>query len=104
TNFADDLTGDASNNYLLGLFGNDTLRGGDGDDLLEGGAGADALLGGTGFDYAVYSAADAAVTVVLAGGVQLGDAKGDTFSSIEGVLGSAFGDVITGDTASNVLQ
>ncbi len=104
TNFADDLTGDASSNYLLGLFGDDTLRGGDGDDLLEGGVGADALLGGAGFDYAVYSAADTAVTVVLSGGTQLGDAKGDTFSSIEGVLGSAFGDVIIGDAASNVLQ
>lgn len=104
TAYNDTLSGDGGGNYLLGLTGDDTLNGGDGDDLLEGGAGSDALRGGAGYDYATYSGAASAVTVSLVGGPEAGDGLGDTFDSIEGVLGSAFGDRITGDATSNTLQ
>jgi Ca2+-binding RTX toxin-like protein len=48
--FADDFTGDDSNNNLFGNAGNDTLRGGGGADSLDGGDGNDILQGGDGAD------------------------------------------------------
>ncbi|MGO1078164.1 hypothetical protein [Inquilinus sp. CA228] len=93
--FADKLTGDAGANELWGQ---------DGDDILVGGAGADALKGGNGIDTVSYVASAAGVTVNLAtGAVSGGDAQGDTFNSIEQVLGSNQGDRLTGDTGANTL-
>ncbi|MFN4201853.1 MAG: calcium-binding protein [Tabrizicola sp.] len=53
--FADNLSGDASNNRIRGGAGNDTLSGRSGDDWLDGGAGDDWLFGGTGADTFVFS-------------------------------------------------
>ncbi|MDR6290294.1 MULTISPECIES: hypothetical protein [Inquilinus] len=92
---ADTLTGDANANALVG---------GAGDDVLAGGGGADALKGGAGIDTANYAGSAAGVTVNLAtGATSGGDAQGDTFSSIEQVLGSALGDALTGDANANTL-
>ncbi len=104
THFNDTITGNGMANRLLGLSGADTLNGGDGDDLLEGGAAADILNGGAGYDYATYLEAPSGVNVSLVGGPEAGDASGDQFVSIEGVLGSAFDDRITGDSTSNTIQ
>jgi Ca2+-binding RTX toxin-like protein len=104
SNFADSITGDAAANYLLGLVGDDSLDGGDGDDILEGGVGSDTLRGGAGFDFANYGGATGGVTASLTGAAGLGEALGDIFDSIEGLLGSGFGDILTGDGASNVIQ
>ena len=87
-NHFDTLIGDDADNVLWGYGGN---------DKLEGGAGADRLNGGSGYDYAVYTDSDAAVTVNLATGVVSGGhAQGDTYVSIEGVMGSAHDDTLTG--------
>ena len=103
--FADFLEGDNNNNTLFGLAGNDTLEGEGGDDVLEGGAGADALRGGSGTDIASYSGAKAGVSASLDGSeILFGDAQGDSYQSIEGLLGSSFGDVLAGDDNFNVLQ
>ena len=104
SNFADTITGDGNANYLLGLAGNDVIEGGAGDDLLEGGAGADTIRGGAGFDFAVYGGSAVGVSVSLVGGPEAGDAAGDTFDSIEGVIGSAFADTIVGDANANTVQ
>lgn len=89
----DSLSGADGNDTLQGHSGNDWLYGGTGVDRLEGGPGADRLYGGSSFDYASYSYATAGVTVSLADPRRnLGDARGDSFSSIEGLLGSAHGD------------
>lgn len=103
--FSDTLEGDNAANTLFGIGGSDTLRGMGGDDLLEGGAGADAMDGGTGFDYAVYTRSTVGVVATL--GVAFtatGDAVGDTYSNIEGLIGSDYGDVLGGDGAANRLQ
>ncbi|MEK1933713.1 MAG: calcium-binding protein, partial [Pararhizobium sp.] len=101
---ADTVNGTRNNDVLLGLAGNDVLNGKDGDDGLVGGAGADKLIGGSGNDLAVYVFATAGVLADLAdASVNLGDAKGDTFSSIEGIIGSDYADFLYGDTAANVL-
>jgi Ca2+-binding RTX toxin-like protein len=111
--FSDTLTGDASPNVLFGIGGNDSLFGGGGadvmdgglgDDSLTGGLGGDQLTGGAGFDYARYDAAGSAVAVYLADAASnTGEAAGDSFSGIEGLVGSAFGDTLIGDAAANVL-
>ena len=92
--FADSITGDASNNTLFGL---------DGNDQMEGGLGADQLIGGDGRDFAVYRNAADGVIVNLAGMGSGGEATGDSYTSIEGVVGSAFADSITGDAGDNIL-
>jgi serralysin len=120
SNFADTLTGNAGANRLYGLDGNDTLsggagtdrlyggigndilRGGAGDDRLDGGAGADAIDGGDGTDQITFINSTSGVTVNLATGTGSGgDAAGDTYTSIENVVGSGFGDTLTGDSGNN---
>jgi glucose/arabinose dehydrogenase len=93
---------DDSIDILRGLGGNDVLYGGAGDDLLDGGAGADVLIGGSGTDTAVYGSSGSAVTVNLATGLGSGgEAEGDILSGIENVIGSPFGDVLTGNAGAN---
>ncbi len=104
SNFNDTLTGNTGNNILIGLAGNDFLFGREGDDTLVGGAGADTFTGGVGIDTADYSTSPGGVNVDLSTASGSGsDAQGDTLSTIENVTGSAFSDVITGDTGNNVL-
>lgn len=93
----DTLYGGADNDTLYGAAGNDMLFGGGGNDTLEGGAGADLLDGGAGTDFASYAGASAAVTIDLTTGAGMGDAAGDTFVSIEGLIGSAFDDLLIGN-------
>jgi len=120
SNHNDVLTGNVEANALYGLNGNDILKGGGGTDTLDGGSdndtlkgggGADHLVGGGGTDTVDYgqsppSAADGGgVTVSLVGNIaRYGDAEGDTFSSIENVTGSPYGDYLLGDSGANVLR
>ncbi len=99
------LYGGKGNDKLDGRAGNDTLSGQDGDDTLTGGAGADYQSGGTGNDTASYAAAAAAVVVSLKSpAANTGDAKGDTYNSIENIEGSAHSDNLTGsDSIANKI-
>jgi Ca2+-binding RTX toxin-like protein len=96
--------------FTINKPGENVLNGGNGNDLLEGRSGADTLNGGAGFDYASYESSPARVTVRLAGVDDTqtalatgGDATGDTFSSIEGLIGSAFDDHLIGNALGNVF-
>ncbi len=101
----DILRGTALTENFFGDAGNDVLDGRDGDDALEGGPGGDQLIGGNGFDFAAYWSSTAGVTVNLATNTGSGgDAQGDTFSGIEGVIGSDLIDNLTGDAAANTLD
>lgn len=100
--FDDQITGNALDNRLVG---------GDGADTLIGGAGADALVGGNGIDTASFSSASGVVVASLTSGfsagpsvTQMGDAQGDTYDSIENLVGSNFNDTIIGDAGSNILN
>ncbi len=93
----DSISGFDGEDTLVGGEGDDTLNGGDDEDVLEGGLGADALVGGSGTDIASYANAASAVSLNLATGGTGGEAEGDTFQSIERVVGSDFNDVIVGD-------
>jgi Ca2+-binding RTX toxin-like protein len=82
--------------------GDDELIGRGGDDTLESGNGRDTLKGGAGFDIGSFAGRPCSVNVDLAAGFE-----GDSLTrlrSIEGVIGSAFGDSITGDADANWLH
>jgi len=111
---ADQLDGGAGNDVLSGGAGDDVLRGGDGDDVIEGGAGADRIDGGAHSAATVTNFGDTARYVRSAAGVQVdlrnttggqagGDAAGDVLTGIENVVGSQFGDTLTGDAGDNRL-
>ena len=100
----DTIVGNVAANTLWGNGGADTLIGGDGDDLLYGGSGGDRLEGGNGLDSVSYLEATARVVVDLASPLlNGGEASGDSYSSIEQVIGSNFDDSLSGDGAANGL-
>jgi predicted extracellular nuclease len=99
------LIGNSTDNIMHGGAGRDYLQGDAGNDLLIGGLGADGLFGGTGTDTASYAGAIGGVIASLAAPSRnSGDAAGDTYNSIENLLGSAFGDMLAGNTAANVIN
>jgi Ca2+-binding RTX toxin-like protein len=99
----DRLYGRSGNDDLYGGEGRDSLFGGNGNDQLHGGKGADVLSGGNGQDQADYFHSTG-VTVSLDGSlVATGDALGDTFSSIEELVGSSSTDILSGDALNNTL-
>ena len=100
----DIVAGNAGSDHLKGEAGNDVLYGGSGNDILDGGIGRDILSGGAGFDTASYASAADAVTVYLSNAeLNQGDAFGDTYDSIENLIGSGAGDVLGGDDGDNEL-
>jgi Ca2+-binding RTX toxin-like protein len=81
------VTGNGANNTLAGL------------------GGADSLDGGAGTDTASYAASIDAVNVSLTTATGTGgDAQGDTFVSIENLIGSASNDTLEGNGGTNVLN
>jgi Ca2+-binding RTX toxin-like protein len=83
----------------------DVLIGDDGNNRLRGREGADSLSGGGGTDFADYRGASEGVTANLANpSVNTGDAAGDTYTSIEGLIGTNFDDVLIGDGGNNNLR
>ncbi|WP_376100808.1 beta strand repeat-containing protein (plasmid) [Roseomonas sp. CCTCC AB2023176] len=101
---AETLDGGAGDDLLVGLAGADTLLGDTGNDTLEGGAGADSLDGGDGNDVVSYAGATARVEAGLGGGFTSGDADGDVLVSVEGLIGSAFGDRLEGGSGAETLD
>jgi Ca2+-binding RTX toxin-like protein len=90
---------------LFGGVANDTMYSAGGNDILIGGAGADALDGGAGFDYASYIYATAGVTARFdRPDINTGEAAGDSYNGVEGLVGSNYNDTLVGDGAANTLQ
>ncbi|WP_223274994.1 M10 family metallopeptidase C-terminal domain-containing protein [Tateyamaria sp. syn59] len=86
----DALYGGDGNDSIFGGQGDDLLDGGNGDDMLSGQAGVDVFRGGAGSDTVDYSRESPFQLIVnletnFANG---GTASGDTFDSIEGLIGS----------------
>jgi Ca2+-binding RTX toxin-like protein len=103
----DRLYGNAGSDTLIGGSGADRLYGSSGNDRFiggrtlygggEGGDGGDLLHGGGGFDTASYASSRHGVAIDLStGAAAYGDAAGDTLVSIEGVIGSAYTDELSG--------
>ena len=98
---------------LIGSAFNDRLDGNSQNNRLVGGAGADILIGYGGIDTVDYSASNAGVQVALidnanplVGSTGIGGhAQGDFISSsIENITGSAFNDILIGNSQANRLE
>ena len=94
--------GDAEGDILAGI---ENLTGSAFDDTLAGDAGNNVLIGGAGIDTVSYQSATAGVTVSLAvtAAQNTVGAGTDTLATFENLIGSAFGDTLTGSNAANVL-
>lgn len=94
TSLADTITGSAGNDILRGGGGNDTLNGGAGTgdliDFRDGSAGITLTL--------VQSGVGTAFNTLGAG---LGT---DTYSNMEGVIGTALADTLTGSSGNDILR
>ncbi len=107
---ANKFEGGLGHDRLVGRGGVDTLEGGMGNDTLDGGAGADVLSGGEGMDTVDYNNPSdgnlddtrPGFVIDLTGGKndfkrhlsKEGDAAGDTYHSIETVIGTKRSDYI----------
>ncbi|HEX8571201.1 MAG TPA: calcium-binding protein [Allosphingosinicella sp.] len=103
---ANTLSGGDGHDYMRGVGGNDTLAGGNGDDYLGGGFGDDVIDGGAGWDRAAfYHDTSSGVTVDLnIQGVAQATGQGmDTLIGIEHASGTAFDDVLIGNSGDNWL-
>ncbi|MBS1228561.1 MAG: protein of unknown function toxins and related Ca2+-binding protein [Proteobacteria bacterium] len=120
------LYGTGGVDNLWGNGGDNTLYGLDGADTLEGFNGKDAFIGGNGSDTVSYAhsgmteAAAGSATLTAGIGVNAnltsttaalsisnlasGDAVGDTFNTIENLIGSNYDDTLTGDGLANQLD
>lgn len=104
TRFADRITGSAAGNQLRGGRGNDVLAGDAGDDLLIGQSGNDRLDGGAGaLDLLAHPTSRRAVTVDMAAGHATGEGS-DTFTGMEGAIGSRRDDTLRGGSAVAILS
>jgi hypothetical protein len=106
----DSLTGGVAPDLFLGGAADDTLIGGSGNDIIRGGGGNDTVNGGAGVDLIDFSDASAGISVTLgAGGSGSADLSAvgldkDSYSNIEGVIGSAFNDTLAGNTSDNIIR
>ena len=115
TNFGDRLDGSAGDNVIFGAAGadlisgragNDTLFGGGDNDVIFGDGGTDTFYGGAGTDTAsFFNNAGGGVTVSLLTGMGIGDiAQGDQLIDIENLVGTNFGDTLSGSDGDNIFN
>lgn len=100
------ITGSSGNDNLHGSAGNDTINGLGGDDTIDGGAGNDSIDGGANGQFGdtlTFTHATKGVKVDLTAGTVSDDGQGgaDKIINIEHIVGTAFGDVLTGDANEN---
>ena len=100
----ENLTGGAYRDVLIGDAGANVLKGGGDMDVLRGFGGADTLDGGDGRDTASYTGAAVGIVASLGdASLNTGDAAGDIYISIEGIIGSRFDDTLTGGAGDDGL-
>jgi len=110
----DVLLGTDDNDVIFGNAGNDRIEGGLGDDIIDGGAGndtfiagagADQIDGGGGFDTIRFvESQNGGVRVNLQSGTGLdNDAQGDSYVSIERVIGTRLRDQLTGSDGADIF-
>jgi Ca2+-binding RTX toxin-like protein len=102
---ADTLIGDDESNIFEGGPGDDRVSGRGGGDTVDGGSGEDAAYGGQGLDFASFASETSGVGVRadLAEGQATIGPDNDRLVGFEGLLGSAYGDVLVGDALDNQL-
>jgi Ca2+-binding RTX toxin-like protein len=105
SNDDDDLTaGRREASTIAGRDGDDVLTGSGASDILDGGNGDDRIDGGPGqANVVTYAGAPQGVEVDLTAGTATGWGT-DTVSGIQFVIGSDFGDTLTGNTQRNTFS
>lgn len=103
SDFNDTLKGNDLANVIAGGGGVNQLFGRGGSDIFLGQGGADFASGGSGFDVVDYGAG-AVKASLLDAASNTGLAAGDSYLSIEALLGSAFADQLSGDNSANRLD
>ena len=100
------IDGSDTADVLHGTSGAETLNGLGGDDFFQYSGGGDQYRGDAGFDTVSYANANQGIVINLQPEriASSGAALGDTFLSIEHVIGTALGDDITGDLGANSLE
>lgn len=98
--------GTGDDEFYLDGDGSKTCYGDEGDDLFRSGLGTDLISGGTGHDTVSYAlASDTGVNVNLQSGKGTdGYAEGDTYWSVEDIIGSRYGDTLIGNGVSNTIE
>ncbi len=86
---------------LTGTSGKDHYIGTGFNDIFSGSAGADILNGAGGIDYVSFASAKKGITATLYSGIG-GDAAGDVYRNIEGLIGSSYNDVFYGNGAARL--
>ncbi|WP_426164711.1 VCBS domain-containing protein [Pseudoduganella sp. R-34] len=108
SNSTDTLIGSVGNDFISGGDGNDDLSGGDGNDVLRGGNGNDKLDGGAGSeDMLDFSDGGTALNFTLGASTGTSNAGGlgnDTYSNMEGVIGTSKADIINGSSNNDVIR
>ncbi|WP_136645058.1 calcium-binding protein [Tabrizicola sp. YIM 78059] len=90
---------------ITGTVQSDLLSGTDGDDRFIVTPGADTIYGGAGLDMIDLSqASEGQVVNLQAPGQNRGLAAGQIYHGIEGLIGSRYGDTLTGNAADNLLD
>jgi Ca2+-binding RTX toxin-like protein len=106
----ENITASSGADILYGSAGDNVINGGTGSDTIFGSAGNDVLDGGTGSgtDTLSYAVLTAGVTANLSAGTADtaigGMAYHSTLSHFTHLVGSAYDDVLTGDTANNSIS
>ena len=87
------------------LVGIENITGSNLNDSIAGDGNANALNGGDGIDTLDYSGSGTGVTMNLLGTAGAGGtATGDTAFNFESIVGSTFGDTLTGNALNNLIQ
>jgi Ca2+-binding RTX toxin-like protein len=95
--------GDAEGDTLVGI---ENVTGSAFNDVFEGNGAANHFEGGAGVDTVTYAHSGAGVTVNLNFGTpqsSAADASGDVLRGVESLIGSAFDDMLTGNSLANTL-
>ena len=88
---------------VVGSQFDDNFAGDDRDNYFAGGGGDDTFDGASGTDIAYFSFSPSPITADLSSGEVAGEGA-DQFTSVEGIVGSPFDDVITGSSADDYIE
>jgi Ca2+-binding RTX toxin-like protein len=99
------------NEILISGSGGDTINGNSGDDILIGNGGNDTLDGGNGIDLMYLGDGTTGVTLTLSqvsgihstGDLSAAGLGTDSYQNMEGVIGTPFGDNLTGSSSADIL-
>jgi VCBS repeat-containing protein len=93
---------------VIGSSSNDSINGSNGNDIIRGGAGNDTLDGRVGNDLLDFSDGTAGIVFTMglngSGAFSAGGLGTDTYTSFEGVIGTAFADTLNGLSAADELR